>query len=501
VKSLQKLSHSRPSTPAERARLRLVEAEKVAARERRIWLHRLRRSIPVLVAAALLATVFALVIGLRRVADGLVLAHRVEVQAPARVLVAETFVQPGATCAPGDPLIRLAAVTGQSERGRLLALIDSRRHRLAWFDAGGEAEEFGRTLRSDLLAEARLARGEAETEREVALAQLEGLRRERDELQLSLARDIERQEGDIAVLVDREVEAAARVREVQADLALAGFDIEAAEQLNGTGVISRRDVVSSRLERAAYEFSNEGYVASARALASELEAARKTLELDRERGEAALALADARAEAARREVLAVERRMELWAELAEHHARLDPGAPDVPRLRRLRRSVLESELAEAEAQLAAHDEDHGERTITAQTGGVVDQVFVDPGAMLEKDAPLLAYHDPGALRVVAYVTPELAPTVSVGQACRLVAEGDHSEVEAVVASIGSAWTQCPTSLPRRTTRASDLRVPVVIEVPTLELAEHFHPNMRLKITFAGGGFSAFRRQVASWFGG
>ena len=501
MKSLQKLGHSRPTSPAERVRLRLVEAEKVAARERRIWLHRLRRGVPLLIAAALLATVFVLVVGLRRVADGLVLAHRVEVQAPARVRVAETFTRPGQTCSPGDPLIRLEAVSGLPERGRLEALIASRRHQLEWFDAGGEAEEFGRALRSDLLAEAEREAGEAETGRAVALARLEGLRRERVELELSLALDFERQEGDIAALVDRELEVAARVREVQAELELAGFDIDAAEQLEWSGVVSQRDVISSRLEREAFEFSSESTIASARALATELATARKTLELDRTRGEAALALSDARVEAARREALAAERSIELWGEIVEYHARLDPGVPDVPRLRELRRSVLESELDEAEAQLAAHDDAHGEKTIVAQTGGVVDQVFVAAGAVLEKDAALLAYHDPRALRVVAYVTPELAPTVTVGQACRLIVEGDRSEVDAVVASIGSAWTQCPTSLPRRTTRTSDLRVPVVIEVPSAEVAEHFRPNMRLKITFSGGGFDAFRRQVASWLGG
>ena len=501
MKSLQKLGHSRPTSPAERARLRLVESERVAQRERRIWIHRARRSVPFLIAAGLIALAVFLVVGLRRVADGLVLAHRVELTAPARVRVAETYVRPGEECSRGDALIRLEAVTGAPERRRLEALIESRRQRLEWFDAGGEAEEFGRTLRADLVAEARREAGEADSERIVARARLESLRRERAELELSLAEEIEWQRGAVTVLADREAEAAALVREVQTKFELAGLDVAATEQLLGEGVVSERDVVSSRRELDATTFSAERTIASARALRGGLKTARNLVGITEERLEATLALADARVEAARREVLAADRRAELWRGIETHHMRYDPGPIDVPRLQELRHSVLAAELAEAQAQLAEHDDARGEKVLVAQTDGVVDRVFAVPGAVLEEGGPLLAYNDPGALRVVAYVTPELAPAVTVGQKCRLVAEGDRSEVDAVVASIGSAWTECPTSLPRRTSRTADLRVPVVIECASAEAAEHFRPNMRLKITFSGGGLAAFRRQLWEWFGG
>lgn len=436
--------------------------------------------------------------GLHRTADALVVVNTLRVTAPGPVRVAEVFVQPSDSCQRGQPIARIEPMQGHPERERLEAQVNIRRARLAWFDGGGEIEELGRTLRTDLVAEANQQLQLAESDQALAQARLMSLHHERARTVLELREESQRRHYEVSALVEQRSLASAFVSEADASLNLANFDATVAERLVHSGIVPEREVRSTRsLERAASS-SVDAFVASTQVLERELEAAQASADSFDGRVPATIAHLDARMSEALSGVRATEERQLLWNEMREHHEGLNSNElKDVGSLRQLRRGVLESEVAEAEAQLAVFDFEQGARTIHAQIDGQVDQVFVGVGDVLERDARIAEYFDPHSLRVVTYVSPDVLTQLEVGLGCRLNLGDGRQSLEGQITTIGSTWVPCPPTLPRRVSEAVDLRIPVEVSCATMDRVDRLSPNMRLKVTFDPPGWESLRRRIFS----
>ena len=500
MRSLQKLPQSRPAPPEEQAGLELSARQSLARRERAIWLRRLRGLCSFALLVLLGFGLVWLVGGMRQVADGLVLANPIVVQAPARVRVLEVTCRPGQSVRRGDPLVRLEPLTGAEERRPLELAVEQARLRLEWFDAGGELWSFGEQLRSDRIADAQRLAREAEAERGVTAARVGSLERERMELALQLEAVGTTREGAVESAEERLAEARANAERAHVGLALSRYDTSASARLKREGVTSSRDLVSKNVIHDEARLASDGMEATQRAAEQELLTARELDDLTARQLDASLGRMDAQIAAAWTEVAAAEERRDLWLAMAEYHSRLDPGAEvDPERVRTLRRALLAAELAGAEARVAELDHRRGDRAVVAESDGVVDEVSVRGGTVVEEGTALVTYHEPAAVRVIAYATPELAPSLAIGQGCRVVVEGGGPTLEGRLVSRGTTWAVCPPFLPQRSSRHVDLRVPLVIEVAEADRVGHLAPNMRLKVVFNPSRVAGMKRRLASLF--
>ena len=246
---------------------------------------------------------------------------------------------------------------------------------------------------------------------------------------------------------------------------------------------AERNAVDADASRRAADGSVRSLSAAARALETEVDTARDVDTLEEQLGDAGLAELDAQIETARRRVDGVELRAQLWADLAEQRAALGPPDLDGDHLRRLELDLLRTELAEAEARLAALDAEAGNGLVRAQSAGRVDRLFVAAGAVVEAQEPLVSYYDPSAVWITAYATPGVAGKLRAGQGCAVVPEGTDHTLSASVAHLASSWTACPDALRRRLGGTTDLRLPVRIDCVVGDRVV-LHPDMRVKITFA-----------------
>jgi len=496
LRNLQKLRHTRIASPVEKPALEVDDQQRVSRRERFIWIRRGKRLATLAVIGAIGWGVLSLAAGLRRTSDALVEVNTLRVTAPGPVRIAEVFVQANQPCQLGQPIARIEPVQPHPERGRLMAQVEIRRARLAWFDGGGEVEELGRTLRTDLVAEAHRQMRLAESEQALGHARVESLNHERARTVSELREESQRRHYQVSALTERRGLASAFVSEADANLNLANFDANAAERLVHSGIVPEREVRSTRSLKNAASSSVEALVASTQVLERELEAAQASAESFDGRIPTTIAHLDARMKEALSELQVAEERKLLWSDMRDHHQNLDTNAlEDVESLRQLRRRVLESEVAEAEAQLAVFDFEQGARTIHAQVDGRVDQVFVSVGDVLEQDARIAEYFDPRTLRVVTYVTPAVLSQLEVGLACRLKLGTIQDPLEGHITTIGSTWIPCPPTLPRRISEAVDLRIPVEVTCAIMDRVDHLSPNMRLKVTFDWPGWENLRRRI------
>lgn len=497
MRGLQRLRHAQPATHEETASHRLAVVREIRSRERRLWLYRLRRALPWAVVLLILGAGVRLLSGLSNVADALTHSSSVVVSAPAKVRVAEIFLRPGQSCRRGDPLLRLEALESQAERASFVALVEEHRLRLEWFDAGGEVEEFGRPLRVDLLADAERQAAQASEEIAVVTARIAALRREREDLRLAGMENSARERGNVAVRTEDGIVARTRLEEARSEKELADFESLAASQLHSDGVVAERAVIEKRTERDGSVQTIEGLIATVIARGHELATGMELSELADQRAEQALAVIDARIETAQAELRATQTKQAGWQTMVEHHRRLAPLVPtEAGRVRALRRQLLSAELAGSRARLEDFDERHGEGLVSALADGIVDRVLVDAGAVVDRDTPLMTYYDPELVRVVAYVTPELAAELTIGEACKIVPEGGGDTLDAHVVSIGAAWVECPKTLPKRSSRTVDLRVPVAIAISQPHDKRRITPNMRMKIVIDGGGLAGLGQHLS-----
>jgi multidrug efflux pump subunit AcrA (membrane-fusion protein) len=191
-----------------------------------------------------------------------------------------------------------------------------------------------------------------------------------------------------------------------------------------------------------------------------------------------------RIETAYREVEAALTRRDLWRDILMRRRELFPldrGGPE--RLRELELDLMRTEIEEAEALLAKLDRELGNVIVQAEFEGVIDQVYVSKGDVLEPDAPLVSYFDPSQMWVTAYPTPALSGQAYSGRICRIVLEDSHEPFEGRVRTVGMVWVHCPPALYKKSHEGPDMRIPVRIDCTDRRGMALFRPNMRVKVVF------------------
>lgn len=485
MRSMQRLRHVRVPTEPEVRRIHDAERRSVARKERRLWLRRLRAATRFALVAVLLVLVGRWIWGGRFLADGLVEADLVVVQAPARVRVAEVFCEPGQRCVRGMPLVRLESLAPPEERRALELALEQDRVRLRLYEAGGELGDGDVARRGERVVEAQREARLAEAERAVAVAALERLARERAVLELALREEQARQAGLVESLEERVAAARSLIAEAQAAAGLADWDARSRLELSVQGLVSDRDLAAALSTRDAARGDLEGLSATARSLAREVEAARAVAALGAGRAHAALDEMAGRLAEGRAQVDALAQRRDQWSALAERQRELGAsGAPgEAARLRDLELELLRAQVAEAEARLAAHDARAGQGVIRAQADGLVERVFVGPGSVLEAGEPLVRTYDPTRMRVVAYLDRDGASRAWPGRPCRILGVREELELDGRVRSVDAVWAPCPPALPARAKGSTDMRLPVHVECVALDEKLQLRPNMRVRVLF------------------
>lgn len=486
MKTLQRLRHIRPPSSEQLNRCRVEEARLVSQEERLRWLRVLKRmALWIVLAGAAVGTGYW-IMDLGSTADGIVQANLVVVRAPATVRIAEVFCEPGQHCKKGDPLLRLSSLGGEDARRALEMMVQKRRLRKALVEAGGNLDAVDLSRRGELVAEADREASLATAEYKAALARLKKLINERDTFLIKLQMEDQKNFGQVASLEERLSEAEALVEAAHAEKRIAEFDAEKNRNLEASGLMPLRDVLEAESKKDASHKKVESLNASARALQNEKETAEEIWDLEKERAEAALFEVNTRIEEAWCETEATRLRRDLWQELAERRKKLFSSEPvDENRLREIELELLEVEVAEAEALLGKLDRELGNITVRAEFDGIIDQVHVAGGDVVDATTPLASYFDPSKQWVTAYVTPDLAGEDLDGRACTLVPEGDCPSLEGRVASMGWVWVPCPPQIPERSGSAVDYRLPVRIECRGEADLKSFRLNTRMKVVFAG----------------
>lgn len=489
MRTLQRLQHRRPPGPRRNDEIKRLEHELVARKERRVWLNRARRIGPWLLIGSAVAAVTVWIAESRTVVDGLVRANLVVARAPADVRVAEVYARPGDRCRKGAPLVRLEGLVGKDERRALALEVERRALRLELARSGGELEITDLGRRRDQAQLAEIEARVAEADRATAAARLEARIREKASESLALRQQHDRTAGEVAATSQRVREADARVEASRAGLDVAGFDAESTAALKKEGITAERDVLSSRSEheRALSELESEE--AAAEALRRDLSKSRRQSELAWEEIQLHADQTDAEIEAGRREIAALAARRDAWSELAELRRELLPeGLTDPGRLHELELVLLETELAEAQARLDAFDRETGNVVVEAAFDGVVDQVNAAAGFVVQKEAELVSYYDPGSLSIVAYAKPGQAGRIEAGERCGIYAEGSAARLSGEIAWRAHAWVTTPPLLREDANRPAGMRLPLAVEyVPPAGGEPLLAPNQRVRLVFGPGG--------------
>lgn len=480
MRTLQRLRHLRPVYGPDEGGGRRDGF--VVHEEKRRWRKRLRVLTLLAVLVAVSAGALLVADAVRLVGEAVVATQPLVLHAPGRVRVAEVFHVEGESFAEGEPLLRLESVASSGQRARLAHAVERRRLLLELYDSGVPIDVAGAPRERDPVAEARHAAAQVRAEREAAEARLDELEARQSSLRLAQARLAEESEGRVLVLEERWTGAEAELAHAQAALEPARFHADATRELWERGLLSRRDLAETRadFEEARYDVQERG--ARARSLLSELDNARELRVLSSAELEALETEIAAQVRRARLELDALDARAELWDGLAAHYRALGMGsAPDPARRTELERALLEAELAEARAELAALEGEVGHGTLVADGAGTIDLLHVCAGSVVDAGAPLVAYFDRSALRVVAYLPPSAARQLADGAPCTLIPEGGGPRVHGTVAALGGSLVPCPSVLRARRAGQVDLRVPVVVECPVATL----RPNARFKVVFEG----------------
>ncbi|MFO0984871.1 MAG: HlyD family efflux transporter periplasmic adaptor subunit [Planctomycetota bacterium] len=453
----------------------------VRAIEWRIWRARLRFAALFVLMPALLFLVCRWYLDLRVVADGLVANTSVVLRAPAPVRIAEVFCHDGESVHRGDALLRLEARAGFEERHVLECSIEARRLRVALFEQGGTLQDVDLGHRGDQLEQARDEQSRADGDYRVALAELERLRKQRDSQAIVLQQDAVRREGDLGVLTARVQAEAARFAGAQSGADLARDVMDRHARLGEDGDLSPLDLQSSAHGLVEAEQDSRAAASSVSALEKEVEKSERLDQLARQLQPLTLSELDARIEAQRERVKALQERRDLWSRIIARREQLSPEQ-NAGELRNLELELLRTDLHEAETQLRASDARLGNLVLHAEGDLIVDQLFVAAGHLVDQGQPLLSCLDPATQWAVAYLTADQAARVARGQRCRLVLGDLNLELDARVASISRTWVPCPALVPHADDY--DLRLPVRIEPCDPRDRARLLPGARLRVLFA-----------------
>jgi multidrug resistance efflux pump len=488
MKTLNRLRHIRTPDQDQLSRFRLEDDRAATQRERRRWLYRLKRLVPGFVVAGLLFAGGYWIFTLNVVAEAIVQTNLMIVRAPGTVRIVEVFCEPGQYCKKGEPLLHTVSTVGYEERWALEMMVQKHRLRLSLVKAGGELENSDLAKRGDWVAEAEREALLAGADFDVATAKLERLIREMDASIIAFEKEDRSGGGKVESLKEKLNEANAMVEQARAEKQWAEYDAENYAKLHASGVVPDRDMRMKRTAQDATTFTMDSLSSSAKALQKELKTAQLVQDLTRRQNEAELAEMAARINEAKCEIETARARRDLWSELADRRGELLPGdGMEWARLRELEISLLKTELAEAEALLGKLDRELGNLVIKAEFDGVIDQVYAEPGIVMDMDTPLVSYFDPARRWITAYATPEVAGEDLAGRECTLVPENGRPALKGRVASIGMVWVPCPPQLPQGVGPAPDLRLPVRIECEDREGLKAFRPNARMRAVFRRRG--------------
>jgi membrane fusion protein, multidrug efflux system len=116
------------------------------------------------------------------------------------------------------------------------------------------------------------------------------------------------------------------------------------------------------------------------------------------------------------------------------------------------------EATSARAQVALARQALGETVVRAPMGGVVAKRYVQPGEKLGFDSPVVQIVDPSSLELQAFVAPELAARVRVGQSAQVKVSGFGEAIDAklvrVMPAVDNATRQLGVVLRIGNTNAS-----------------------------------------------
>ena len=482
MRTLQRLAHTRPPRPRQITHIRRAEDLTLQRRKKGIWRSRLKR-------LGVLSAVALVVLGVGAFLDRNVVLHGVVEHpntitplAPAQVRVTDVLVEPGATCRRGQVLVRLEAVDS-SPRHALKAEIDERRTRLELARAGGELEGFDVGRRLDQAERSELERDAARAELAVALARLRELREEGDTLAAELDQSRALRTGEARTLREELRRAQAEADRALAETRRAELDATQKGVLEEDGIVSRWDAVAAEVDHTKAMYSVDETAARIEQVARELEVAEELATLEARRATEAREAMQAGLDVAAEEVEAARVRLELWTDLAAQRRALLPGdGVEGAELRALELRVLASQLRRAEARLAQLDRELGNLTVVAESDGVVDQVHVGRGSIVQAGAPLVGYYDPSEMRIVVYAPPGRVDDLRAGGPCHVYPAGGGAAIDARIHSVGLSWSALPGMLRDSADEpATTPHLPIRVECADAEELARLRPNMRLRM--------------------
>ncbi len=495
MRTLQRLSHQRPTTVDPLARLRRERVEESVQKRRSAW-RRVFKS-----AGTGLALLFVVlgpmlwVRSRRMVCDGLVQGVVRWERAASAARVAEVACQPSQRVQRGDRLLRLEAIGSEEARRPLEIEVEQARLRLDLLLAGGSLNESDPLRRIDQRFDLETKIREALTAGQILFARAVELAREREALQMLLAA-----EADARAAAREEILGA--LDQAQAERAAKGqiaaqskTEAERSERLHAQGLVPWRDVERARVEQEHARIEHEACGAQVTALERRLEAAWAMERSQQEWGEAQLRTQAERSRPLDIEIQANQQSVQRWRDLASDRSLAEPRA-SATNLAAIEVELARQTLAQAQAKLEAAMQARGEGWITAQSDGVIDRIEVHPGAAVEQGAALVSYVDTNELWVVAYLTEDDARRAEIGLPCRLVFDSDGFSFSARCSSLGAAWLTCPPELAQPRGRL-DLRLPARIDFVPADHKDHvLRPGARVQAVFdldskpAQGGQSA-----------
>ncbi|HVS17978.1 MAG TPA: HlyD family efflux transporter periplasmic adaptor subunit, partial [Planctomycetota bacterium] len=129
----------------------------------------------------------------------------------------------------------------------------------------------------------------------------------------------------------------------------------------------------------------------------------------------------------------------------------------------------------------------GGGALRAAFDGRVESVVVVPGAALAAGEPLLVYHDTSAPRLAAYLRPDDARRVALGDECTLVPEDGGTALAARVEEIAPRLVAPPPDLAPGAGEPADLRVELHLTCEDPARLADLPLELRFKAVFGAGG--------------
>jgi hypothetical protein len=370
--------------------------------------------------------------------------------------------------------------------------VQQRRHQVELVEAGGSISDIDPIRRSELVDEAHREHQLAAAAVRTTSARLDALRQQRQRAVVELQQRRISVKGDVDFLRSEFAGAEAELAKSVAEHRLKEFEQERQKRLGDKGAAVEHEIVAARLELDSATGDVLGHEAALAAARARMKTAKDIDAIEPSRMEASLRELDALIATAETETKALERRGELWRAAAESRQRFVPqDGQKRALLRRTEIDLFRSQQVEAEARLADLDRRVGNLVIRAESDGLVDQVHVRAGDVLEPESPIVTYYNPARQWIDAYAPPHLAAKLQRNHRCSIVLLDTHESLEGQVDSVGRAWVKRPEMLPYRGEQTNKFQRCVRIggTGTTGDWTRRLQPNMRVKVVFSRSLFN------------